>query len=240
MIEEPVYFIEPFNISIPKSIDWRETGAVTNVKDQGSCGSCYAFSATGALEGQHFRKTGQLIPLSEQNIVDCSSQYRNDGCDGGYPQQAFQYIKDNGGISTEDSYPYENDFYFDQNDTCKYKPENKDATVRGFVRIPEGDERKLLVALATIGPISVAIDASSRNFMHHHEGVYYNPNCRTEFTELDHAVLVVGYGTDTKHGDYFLIKNSWGTSWGEDGYVKMARNGKNHCGIATSPYYPLV
>lgn len=147
---------------------------------------------------------------------------------------AFRYIKDNHGIDTENSYPY-----LAEDEKCHYKPKNSGATDRGFVDIESGNEDKLKAAVATIGPISVAIDASHESFQLYSDGVYYEPECSSE--QLDHGVLVVGYGTDEASGqDYWLVKNSWGDSWGDKGYVKMARNKDNHCGIATQASYPLV
>lgn len=233
-MEEGVTFMSPANVELPETVDWRKKGAVTPVKDQGHCGSCWSFSATGALEGQHFRKTGVLVSLSEQNLVDCSAVYGNNGCNGGLMDNAFKYIKDNGGIDTEKSYPYEA-----KDDTCRYNATNLGATDKGFVDIDQGSEQKMKEALATIGPVSVAIDASHQSFQFYSDGVYYEPECDSE--NLDHGVLVVGYGTDEKSGsDYWLVKNSWGSSWGDKGYVKMARNRENHCGIASSSSYPLV
>lgn len=227
-------FIEPYNVVVPKSMDWRTKGAVTDVKDQGHCGSCWSFSATGALEGQHFRKSGKLVSLSEQNLIDCSKKYGNEGCNGGLMDQAFQYVKDNHGIDTETSYPYDG-----QDEKCRFNPDDSGATDTGFVDVESGNEDKLKKAIASVGPVSVAIDASHESFQFYSEGVYFEPQCDSQ--NLDHGVLAIGYGTDEKSGqDYWLVKNSWGTGWGDQGYVKMARNRQNHCGIATQASYPLV
>ncbi|KAH8304086.1 hypothetical protein KR059_000172 [Drosophila kikkawai] len=225
-------FISPDFVTLPSSVDWRSEGAVTGVKNQKSCGSCWAFSTTGSLEGQHFRKTGNLVSLSEQNLVDCSGSYGNQGCSGGFMTWAFKYIKDNGGIDTEESYPYKA-----VNDKCKFNRATIGATINGFVSLPIGDEKKLAEAVATIGPISVGIHVVSGSFQHYSSGVYIEAKCDSRI--INHAVLAVGYGTEDGK-DFWLVKNSWGDSWGDKGYIKMLRNGSNHCGISSLASYPTV
>ncbi|XP_063138486.1 cathepsin S isoform X1 [Rattus norvegicus] len=221
------------NQTLPDSVDWREKGCVTNVKYQGSCGSCWAFSAVGALEGQLKLKTGKLVSLSAQNLVDCSTEekYGNKGCGGGFMTEAFQYIIDNGGIDSEASYPYKA-----MDEKCHYDPKNRAATCSRYIELPFGDEEALKEAVATKGPVSVGIDASHSSFFLYQSGVYDDPSC-TE--NVNHGVLVVGYGTlDGK--DYWLVKNSWGLHFGDQGYIRMARNNKNHCGIASYCSYPEI
>ena len=217
----------------PTSVDWRTQGYVTPIKDQGQCGSCWAFSAVASLEGQHFKAAGKLVSLSEQNLVDCSSAQGNMGCDGGLMDQAFTYIKVNNGIDTEDSYPYE---AVDQ--TCAFKASDVGATDSGFVDVKSGSEDDLVDAIASIGPISVAIDASHSSFQLYKKGIYYERSCSSQ--QLDHGVTAVGYDSQGSGKDYYIVKNSWGTSWGEQGYIMMSRNKKNNCGIATMSSYPTV
>lgn len=226
-------FIAPAALELPRSVDWRKKGAVTPVKNQGRCGSCWSFSTTGALEGQMFRKTGRLVSLSEQNLIDCSGEYGNNGCNGGLMDNAFAYIRDNKGIDSEESYPYEG-----VQGECRYSKQAREGEDTGFVDIPSGNEHALMKALASVGPVSVAIDASHESFQFYHDGVYDPPNCDSH--ALDHGVLVVGYGTTDDDVDYYIVKNSWGTTWGKDGYIWMARNSGNECGVATQASYPLV
>nr|XP_060614048.1 cathepsin S [Anolis sagrei ordinatus] len=219
-------------VSAPDTVDWREKGCVTDVKNQGSCGSCWAFSAVGALECQLKLRTGNLVSLSPQNLVDCSSAYGNHGCNGGYMSAAFQYIISNNGIDSEASYPYTG-----QSGTCRYNLQGKAATCSKYVNLPPGSEAALKDAVAKVGPVSVAIDASRPSFFLFRKGVYDDPSCSS--THINHGVLVVGYGTEDGI-DYWLVKNSWGVSFGEQGYIKIARNHDNRCGIATQGSYPLM
>jgi len=225
-------FLAPCNIELPAQVDWRTRGYVTPVKNQGQCGSCWAFSTTGSLEGQMFKKTGQLVSLSEQQLLDCSGSYGNQGCNGGLMDQAFEYIQANGGIDTESSYSYEM-----RQGQCRFNQANVFGCVTGHQDISRGSEAQLQQAVATQGPVSVAIDASHSSFQHYYTGVYDEPNCSQ--SRLDHGVLVAGYGTEDGQ-DYWLVKNSWGTGWGDAGYIKMSRNRNNQCGIASSASYPLV
>ncbi|KAH3868045.1 procathepsin L-like [Dreissena polymorpha] len=219
---------------LPREVDWRSKGYVTPVKNQKHCGSCYAFSAMGSLEGQHFRSTGILVSLSEQNIVDCSSnnKYHNKGCTGGTMNKAFNYVIDNGGVDTEESYPYEAEV-----SECRYKTEGRGATVRSYHVITRGSELELQRAVAVKGPVSIGIDVHDMHFRYYRTGVYQSGFCSS--THLNHGVLVVGFGTN-EGDDFWIVKNSWGSSWGDDGYIKMARNKDNMCGVASMASYPIV
>jgi len=209
------------------TVDWRTSGAVTGVKDQGQCGSCWSFSATGSIEGAYKIKGHSLVSLSEQNLMDCSSSYGNAGCNGGLMTSAFKYVQANKGIDTEASYPYTA-----KAGTCRFSAANIGATIAGYKAIAAGSESSLATGI-NVGPVSVAIDASKNSFQLYKSGTYYEATCSS--TNLDHGVLAVGYDTD-----YYIVKNSWGTGWGQAGYINMSRNRNNNCGIATSAAYPTA
>jgi len=221
---------------LPDSIDWRTKGIVTPVKDQGSCGSCWSFSSTGSLEGAHALATGNLVSLSEQNLVDCVLGGADNCQTGGLMSQAFDYVLANKGIDTEASYPY----LGTDGHQCSYSAANLGATISSYVNITTGSELALQSAAAA-RTVSVAIDASSMWFQLYSSGVYDDSSCHNDFNDLDHGVLVVGYGHDAASGkDYWIVKNSWNTSWGMQGYIWMVRNKNNQCGIATCASYPIV
>nr|CAD1845068.1 unnamed protein product [Ananas comosus var. bracteatus] len=221
--------------AVPASLDWRTKGAVTPVKDQGSCGCCWAFSAVAAVEGITKIRTGKLISLSEQELVDCDTEGEDQGCDGGYMDDAFEFIVKNGGLTSEANYPYQG-----TNGTCDAKMAARSraaATITGYEDVPANSEAALLKAV-TQQPVSVAVDGGSIGFQLYAGGVLTG-GCGTE---LDHAVLAIGYGTDSGDGTkYWLIKNSWGEMWGEKGYMRMERDveaKEGLCGIAMMASYP--
>uniref|UniRef100_A0A3P8V151 Cathepsin 12 n=1 Tax=Cynoglossus semilaevis TaxID=244447 RepID=A0A3P8V151_CYNSE len=212
-------------------VDYRKMGYVTEVKDQGFCGSCWAFSTTGAIEGQMYKTTGQLVSLSEQNLVDCSKPYGTFGCSGAWMANAYDYVVNNG-LQPTNTYPYTSD-----TQPCYYDSRLAVAHIKDYRFIPKGDEQALADAVATIGPITVAIDADHASFLFYSSGIYDEPSCNPN--NLSHAVLLVGYGTEGGQ-DYWIIKNSWGSGWGEGGYMRMIRDGTNTCGIASYALYPIL
>jgi len=210
----------------PASVDWRTKGAVTPIKDQGQCGSCWSFSATGTMEGAVFLKTGTLVSLSEQNLVDCVQDGSYTCETGGIMQDAYAYVIQQGGIEDESDYPY---CGIDcDGESCEFSASKIAADISSYQNV---DQTEAALLTATVQqPVSIAIDASSYQFQLYSGGVFNLPSCSS--TQLDHGVLSIGYGTYNNVA-YWLVKNSWGTSWGMQGYIMMSRNKSNQCGVAT-------
>jgi cathepsin L len=216
------------NFVAPDSVDWRSQGAVTDVKNQGQCGSCWSFSATGSTEGANFIATGKLVSLSEQQLVDCSGTYGNEGCNGGLMDYAFQYIIDNG-ICSEDDYPYTA-----ADGDCQSSKCSSVAKLSSFSDVAADSSSGLLQSVSQ-GPTSVAIEADQMSFQFYGGGVFSDTSCGTN---LDHGVLAVGYG-ELDGQKMWIIKNSWGASWGSEGYIYIARDDKDGqpgiCGLLMEP-----
>jgi hypothetical protein len=217
---------EPLPPAQSNDIDWTSKGAVTPVKDQAQCGSCWAFSTTGSVEGAVAVKTGRLTSLSEQQLVDCAGSSGNQGCNGGLMDDAFNWIVSHKGIGSEASYPYTA-----RDGTCKDVPSV--STISGYKDVQQGSEDALMNALNQ-QPVSIAIEADQSSFQYYKSGVFTGP-CGTQ---LDHGVLLVGSGSDGGQ-DYWRVKNSWGASWGDQGFIRMIR-GRNMCGLSNMASYPVA
>lgn len=219
----------------PASVDWRTKNVVTPVKNQGQCGSCWAFSAVGGMEGAHALKTGNLVSLSEQELVDCVLGGADTCSTGGFQQQGYDYVINAGGEESETDYPYT----ATSGNGCKFDKSKVVAKFSSYMNVTHGNETALQAAIVSRPTVPVAIDASSFWFQLYSGGVYNDASCHNKVDQLDHGVLVVGYGT-SNNDDYWLVKNSWGATWGQQGYIWMSRNKDNQCGIATDASFPLV
>ena len=216
-----------------QELDWRKSGVVTPVKDQGECGSCWSFSATGAMEGAYAIKTGKLVSFSEQELIDCSTGYNDTGCSGGEMTNAFRYAIDNG-MCKERDVPYKKSEHTCIQDTCNSKTYFTDCKI-----LPSANPSKMMRYIQS-QPLSAAIQANHPIFKFYKSGVITTMECGQV---PDHGVLIVGYGTE-KGNDYWLVKNSWGTDWGENGYVKIGRSMSSNdlgvCGITRSVSFPTI
>jgi C1A family cysteine protease len=214
---------------LASSVDWVAKGAVTPVKNQAQCGSCWAFSTTGSVEGITQISSGKLLPLSEQQLVDCAGSEGNQGCNGGLMDYGFEYIIKNGGLDTESDYSYTA-----KDGTCNTaKAAKKNSAISGYKDVAKGSESALMSAVNN-QPVSIAIEADQSGFQFYSGGVFSGA-CGQQ---LDHGVLLVGYGTDSGK-DYWKVKNSWGNTWGEKGYIRLIR-GQNQCGLANSASFPTT
>jgi len=221
----------PTKVGYPDSYDWRTQGVVNPIKDQAQCGSCWAFSAIQAIESAWAIAHGTLYSLSESNIVDCCTSCF--GCDGGWSYAAIDYIvsQQNGGVNSEADYPYH-----DYDEDCQFDPSKTYTQTTGYIDIQAGNEDDLADKVSSIGVASISIDASQSSFHQYSGGIYDEPACSS--TWLDHAVGCVGYGAE---GDqkYWIVRNSWGEDWGEQGYIRMIWK-NNQCGVATSALIATV
>eukprot|EP00033_Pygsuia_biforma_P000298 GCRY01000365.1.p1 GENE.GCRY01000365.1~~GCRY01000365.1.p1 ORF type:complete len:521 (+),score=130.25 GCRY01000365.1:46-1563(+) len=226
-------FVAPEGIAIPDSWDWREHGAVTPVKDQGVCGSCWTFGTIGTIEGAYYLKTGRLERFSEQYIVDCiwtgdlaytGNDPTNLGCDGGQQWLALEQIIHTRGVPLEREYPYSM-----QDGVCQSVAPK--VVVTDYYNITFGSEEDLKKMIFLHGPVTISINVPT-SMMFYADGVYNDPKCKNGIDDLEHAVLAVGYGSENGK-DYWIVKNSWSTHWGDQGYIKMARNQNNLCGVAS-------
>lgn len=211
------------------SVDWRAKGAVNPVQNQGQCGSCWAFSATAAMEGEHFIKTGELLKLSEQQFVDCDDH--SQGCNGGLEASAFFYAKYN-------PQELEKDYQYTAKDgKCKADTSKEVVSATDYTNVPPSSDSQLKAAIDA-QPTCVAVEADT-DFQYYKSGILNAKNCGTN---LDHAVTAVGYGSDSDGNQYYIVRNSWGASWGEDGYIRMAAgtDGDGVCGILLDSVRPTT
>ena len=218
--------------SLPSEVDWNAKGAVTPVVNQHQCGSSWAFSALGAVEGAHAIAKGELVAVSVQELLDCDTTGDDRGCNGGFMTSAYMYILENGGITAESDYPYTGD----RAQPCLASKYAKAATISSFV-VVKPNEDELLAAVAH-QPVGTAVKADTRDFQFYTGGVF-TAECGTQ---SDHGIMVSGYGTDNGI-DYWTLKNTWGSDWGESGFIRIERNrnnGRGLCGVALSASYPVV
>jgi len=228
---------QPISVELPTHVDWREKGVVSDVKDQGECGSCWTFATAETVESHFALSTGALMDLSEQQILDCTPNPKQcggtGGCEGGTAELAMARIIAMGGLSAEWTYPYTS--YFGQDFTCHFNATQTRplAHLASYVDLPSNVYNPTITAVATVGPIAISVDAGS--WFAYESGVY--DGCNQTNPDIDHAVQLVGYGTDPKFGDYWLVRNSWSSQWGEKGYIRLRRTAheETRCGTDLKP-----
>jgi len=232
---QSAYVAKASDVPPPVFVDWRQKGIISDVKDQGDCGSCWTFGTAETVESYYALATGQLHVLSEQQILDCTPN-PNDcggtgGCGGGITDIAYAMIIQQGGLASEWTYPYTS--YFGSAFSCHFQANTTKpiAAVKSYVKLPSNQYAPVIAALSTVGPLAINVDASAWHL--YESGVF--TGCNTTDSDIDHVVQLVGYGTDTKYGDYWLIRNSWTPAWGEDGYIRIARTSSAQCTPDTIP-----
>lgn len=233
----PADFVMKPISELPASVDWRESDIVSAVKDQGHCGSCWAFASTAVIESHVAKNSGLLYDLSVQQMAMCAPNPNHcggtGGCAGSTAEIAFDYVTGSNGMYQEYQYSYSS--YYGSNFECTIPSSGKPvATIDGYVQLPENNYSALMNAVATLGPIAISVDASL--WSSYESGVF--DGCNQKNPDIDHAVVLVGYGTDETTGqDYWLVRNSWSPGWGEKGYIKVLRTSgeETRCGIDTTP-----
>ncbi|KAH8410590.1 hypothetical protein KR009_005703 [Drosophila setifemur] len=217
----------PLMTDVPESLDWRKKGFVSPSHNQQTCGSCYAFSIAQSLEGQVFKRTGKILNLSEQQIVDCSVSHGNQGCVGGSLRNTLNYLQSTGGIMRAEDYKY-----VSKKGKCQFVHDLSVVNVTSWAILPVHDEQAIQAAVTHIGPVAISINATPKTFQLYSDGIYDDPSCSS--TSVNHAMLVIGFGKD-----YWILKNWWGELWGESGFMRI-RKGVNMCGISNYAAYAIV
>jgi C1A family cysteine protease len=219
-----------FNVNdktIPDSWDWREKGFITDHENQKTCGSCYAYSIAYTVMGQVFRRISRVVPLSWQQIVDCSTSSGNQGCQGGSLRITLKYLENSGGIMRNEDYPYTA-----THARCKFRKDMVVANISSWAILPPKDEMSLRAAIYQVGPVAVSINAAPQSFQLYSEGIYNDNQCTSK--TVNHAMVAVGYTPE-----YFILKNWWSKSWGENGYMRIKRH-SNLCGMANYAAYSVI
>ncbi|XP_017098918.2 procathepsin L [Drosophila bipectinata] len=217
----------PLMTNVPESLDWRKKGFVTPPQNQQTCGSCYAFSISESISGQVFKRTGKILNLSEQQIVDCSVSHGNQGCVGGSLRNTLNYLQSTGGLMRADDYKY-----VSRKGKCQFVSDLSVVNVTSWAILPAHDEQAIQAAVTHIGPVAISINATPKTFQLYSDGIYDDPMCSS--ASVNHAMLIIGFGKD-----YWILKNWWGQRWGESGYMRI-RKGVNMCGIANYAAYAIV